>query len=120
MSLVRTLAGILILGLLSACAGIQVKPGSLEVSVTPGILHPGDVVKVVVKAPEGTHDVRGRLDVAGSPQLPLKTRDHGRTWTFTTQIPLDAIWKPGQYRAEVQGVAPDGSLLTGETWITAP
>jgi hypothetical protein len=78
------------------------------------------VVKIFVKAPEGTREMLGRLDVAGSPQVPLKTRDQGRTWTFITQIPLAAVWKPGRYRAEVRGTGPDGSVLAGETWITAP
>jgi hypothetical protein len=94
--------------------------GTLELSITPAVIHPGDVVRILVKAPAGTKDVRGRLDVAGSPQLPLKTRDQGRTWTLVTQIPLDAVWQPGRYRAEVRGTGPDGSLLVGEAWISAP
>ncbi|NTV51639.1 MAG: hypothetical protein HGA76_01295 [Candidatus Firestonebacteria bacterium] len=111
---------LLCLGLLPACAGLPVLSGRLEVAVTPEVIHPGDVVKIVVKAPEGTRNVRGRLDVPGSPQLPLKTQDQGKTWTFVTQIPLEAVWKPGRYRAQVRGDGPDGSVLLGETWITAP
>ena len=34
--------------------------------------------------------------------------------------PPDAVWKPGKYRAVVQGLDPDGIMLIGETWITAP
>ena len=116
----RVLGLMLGAGWLAACASVPLQFGTLEVSVVPSTIHPGDVVKIFVKAPEGTRDMRGRLDVTGSPQLPLKTRDGGRTWTFVTQIPLDAVWKPGRYRAEVRGTGPDGSILAGETWITAP
>jgi hypothetical protein len=108
------------LGLLAGCASVPVQFGTLELSVVPQVVHPGDVVRILVKAPAGTSNVRGRLDVPGSPQLPLKTKDQGRTWTLVTQIPIDAVWQPGRYRAEVRGTAADGSVLVGETWITAP
>jgi hypothetical protein len=117
---VRVWSGVLGLIFLSACANLPVKLGGLEVTVAPEIIHPGDVVKILVKAPAGTREVWGRLDVPGSPRVPLKTRDQGSTWTFITQIPLDAIWKPGQYRAQVRGTGPEGNELAGETWITAP
>jgi hypothetical protein len=116
----RFLALALGCALLSACASVPLQFGALDVDVTPAVIHPGDVVKITVKAPAGTRDLRGRLDVPGSPTVPLKTRDEGRTWTFVTQIPLDAVWKPGRYRAEVRGTGPEGEPLGGETWITAP
>jgi hypothetical protein len=106
--------------LLAGCASMPVKSGLLVCTVTPSVLHPGDVVKIKVEAPEGTRDMQGSLDVPGSPKLPLKTKDGGKTWTFTTQIPVDAVWKPGRYRALARGIAPDGTVLVGETWITAP
>lgn len=113
----RTLAAAL---LLAGCASLPAGPGGLAVSVEPEVVHPGDVVTLRATAPAGTRDVRGRLDVPGSPVLPLRAEDDGRSWSFTTQIPLDAVWEPGRYRAVVEGVGPNGERVFGETWITAP
>ncbi|MBN1594743.1 hypothetical protein JW933_02345 [candidate division FCPU426 bacterium] len=89
-------------------------------TITPETVYPGCVVSLQVKAPLGTTDVRGRLDLFGSPVVPLTSDDRGRTWVFITQIPIDAVWQPGKYRAIVEGNGPDGSRLQGEAWVNAP
>lgn len=104
----------------AGCAGLKPRPMGLTVAITPDTIHPGDVVSVRVDAPEGSRGLRGRLDVSGSPVLPLKTRDQGKTWTFATQIPIDAVWRPGRYKVEIRGEGPGGETLYGETWINAP
>ncbi len=115
-------AVILSLAMLAAtgCAGLMKPAQSLEVNITPQTVYPGSIVTIQVKAPMGTRAVTGRLDIPGSPVVPFKTRDEGRTWTFTTQIPLTAVWTPGRYQIVVQGRAPDGSRCWGETWLAAP
>lgn len=115
MALVALLAGMAV-----GCAGLFTRPQTLQVRIEPETIRPGDVVKITVTAPPGTQAVKGRLDVPGSPVLPLRSQENGRVWTFTTQIPLEAVWKPGRYRAVVEGRAADGGSLYGETWITAP
>jgi len=111
----------LVLGfIIDGCAGTPVRTDRLQVSISPEKLYPGCIVSVFVKAPAGTKNVTGRLDILGSPVVPLRSKDGGRTWFFITQIPLDAVWQPGRYRAIVQGRAPDGTDLFGEAWVTAP
>jgi hypothetical protein len=106
--------------LAAGCASVPLGAPSLHVTVVPETLYAGDVVTVSVTAPEGTRDVYGRLDVGGSPTLPLKTKDHGRTWTFVTQVPLGATWPPGRYKVIVQGKDAQGAPLYGEAWVNAP
>jgi len=114
------LLGLAALAALSGCAGLPPGPMRLRVSVVPETVHPGDVVRVHILAPAGTREVTGRLDVPGSPVLSLRSRDGGATWDFVTQIPVDAVWKPGKYRVEVRGLLPDDTSVYGETWIEAP
>lgn len=102
------------------CAHLGVRPAPLNVSLWPAKIYPGTVVTLRVEAPLGTRDVRGRLDLPGSPQLPLRSGDQGRTWTFTTQIPLGSVLVPGKYRGLVEGLGPAGERLAGETWIEVP
>jgi hypothetical protein len=101
------------------CASVQMRPNALQVTITPEQIYPGCVVSAEVIAPPGTREVQGRLDFWGSPVIPLKTKDSGITWTFVTQIPLDAVWEPGKYRIVVNGIAGDGSRVQGEAWIMA-
>ncbi len=120
---VRTLlAGLALAGLALAtgCATLGGRPGGLTVRVDPEVIHPGDVVTVLVEAPAGTRNMTGRLALAGSPQVPLRSSDNGRTWRFRTQVPLDAVWEPGRYRVEINAQGPDGSPLSGDAWVTAP
>ena len=111
------LAGLLLW--LGACAGLPVRHNALEVTIEPDTVYPGVVVSILVLAPPGTREVKGRLDFPGSPAVPLKKADDGVTWTFSTQIPIDAVWQPGRYRALVTGIAADGAELRGEGWIVA-
>lgn len=105
---------------LAGCAGANRRPESLHVTITPEKIYPGCVVIAEVKAPKGSQGLTGKLDVAGSPVIPLRTKDGGKTWTFTTQIPLDAFWQPGRYRVLVEGLGPDKNRLWGQTWVIAP
>lgn len=112
---------IALLGTLAAgCAGLPAGTLGLKVTVVPDTIYAGDVVTVTAVAPDGTRNVVGRLDVGGSPTLPLKTRDGGRTWTFVTQVPIEATWAPGRYKVIVQGNGPDGAPIYGEAWVNAP
>lgn len=104
----------------AGCASLPAGPPRLSVTVVPDTIYAGDVVTVTALAPDGARDVVGRLDVSGSPTLPLKTRDGGRTWTFVTQVPIEATWAPGRYKVIVQGNGPDGSPIHGEAWVNAP
>jgi hypothetical protein len=114
------LRGLLLAGLLLAgCATVPMRSGALQVEIEPQTLHPGDVVSVTVVAPPGTRSMNGRLDLAGSPVLALRSQDEGRTWSFRTQIPLGAVWKPGRYRVEIRGTGAGGEPLGGEAWVTA-
>ncbi|MCD4813245.1 hypothetical protein K8S19_06085 [bacterium] len=105
---------------LAGCAGVNRRSESLHVTITPEKIYPGCVVVAEVIAPPGTTVMTGRLDYPGSPVIPMRTRDGGKTWDFTTQIPLDAFWQPGRYRVVVEGRGPNGSSLSGQTWVTAP
>jgi hypothetical protein len=117
----RVAAAALGLLVMTGCAGAPLRPtAGVTVAVTPDTVHPGDVVTVRVEVPAGAKTINGRLGVSGSPVLPLRSRDNGRTWTFTTQIPIDAIWQPGRYKVEIRGEGSDGAPLYAETWITAP
>jgi hypothetical protein len=113
------LAVVILAVVLTACAGVKVSPQRLQVDITPQEVNPGTVVTVRVRAPEGTTKVTGRLDLPGSPVVPLKSRDNGQTWVFVTQIPIDAVWTPGKYRVIIRGIDSQGSELQGESWIDA-
>ncbi len=115
-------AVILFLAMLAAagCAGLMKPDQLLEVTITPPAVYPGSTVTIQVKAPTGTQAVTGRLDMPGSPVVHFKTRDEGRTWIFTTQIPLTAVFTPGRYQIIVQGRAPDGARCRGAAWVAAP
>jgi hypothetical protein len=104
----------------AGCATVPMATPSLEVTVAPDTIYPGSVVSVTVLAPPDTVEVTGRLDWAGSPVVPLKTKDQGRTWTFKTQIPLGAVWQPGRYRVLATGRTAGGEILQGEAWVNAP
>ncbi|MEW6516679.1 MAG: hypothetical protein AB1439_07250 [candidate division FCPU426 bacterium] len=104
----------------AACATVPVAGPRLDVTVTPDTIYPGTVVSVRVLAPADTVEVTGRLDWAGSPVVPLKTADQGRTWTFVTQIPWGAVWQPGRYKVLVSGRTAAGESLRGEAWVNAP
>jgi len=118
----RSLVFLIVLGLVLAagCATLPPRPVTLQVRIEPDTIYPGDVVTARVEAPEGTRDAKGRLELPGSPVIPLRTRDNGKTWSFVTQIPIDAVWQPGRYKVVVTAQGPDGVRLIGEAWITAP
>jgi uncharacterized protein YceK len=116
----KTVMLFLVISGVTGCAGLMKPAQILEVTITPQTVYPGSIVTIQVKAPIGTQAVTGRLDMPGSPVVHLKTKDEGRTWTFTTQIPLTAVWDPGRYQIVVQGRAPDGSRCRGEAWVAAP
>ena len=109
-----------VLAAVAGCASAPVRSGDIEVRIEPATVHPGDVVRVEVSAPPETVRVHGRLDVPGSPVLPLRRSGEDPTWTLTTQIPLSTVWEPGVYRAVVTAELADGTIRTGEAWITAP
>jgi hypothetical protein len=104
---------------LGACAGAGVRPDGLQVTISPEKIYPGCVVSISVQAPPGTTNVTARLDFPGSPLIPLKSYAGGQTWIFSTQIPLDAVWQPGKYRAIVEGRTAGGEAVRGEAWIIA-
>lgn len=116
----KIILGLLALWACAGCATVQTAAPRLEVSVSPDTIYPGSVVTVTVLAPPDTVEVTGRLDWAGSPVVPLKTKDQGRTWTFTTQIPWGAVWQPGRYKVLAAGKTADGETLSGEAWVNAP
>ena len=123
MSVARLSRAAWVLGicLVAGCAGMPPRPTvALQVVVTPDTIQPGDIVSLRVAAPEGSKNLNGRLGVSGSPVLPLRSTDNGKTWTFVTQIPLGVVWQPGRYKVEIRGTGPGGEPLYGEAWITAP
>ncbi len=105
----------------AGCATVPLATPRLDVTVAPDTIYPGTVVSVTVRAPQADLvEVTGRLDWAGSPVVPFKSADSGRTWTFVTQIPLGAVWQPGTYRVLVTGRTAAGETLQGEAWVNAP
>lgn len=116
----KLLPALLALWVCAGCATVQTAAPRLEVAVVPDTIYPGSIVTVTVLAPPDTIEVTGRLDWAGSPVVPLKTKDQGQTWAFTTQIPWGAVWRPGKYRVVAEGKTSGGETLRGEAWVNAP
>ncbi len=114
--LLIVLAGI---GLGTGCAGLSGKAANVVLEVSPPDIYPGTVVRLTAKSPLPAVEMRGRLDMLGSPVVALRSQDQGLTWTFLTQIPIDAVWQPGRYRAVVEGQTAAGEPLWGEAWIIA-
>lgn len=105
---------------LAGCACLPYREAQLQVMITPDIIYPGSIVTVTVTSPSRPVDVKGRIDLFGSPVVFLKPNKDRTIWTWRTQIPLEAVWQSGRYRAVVEGTLADGTKVFGKAWVEAP
>lgn len=110
----------LIVLFLTGCACLPQKDAQLQVVITPNVIYPGSVVTVTVVSPSRPVEVKGRIDLFGSPVVALKPNQDRTIWTWRTQVPLEAVWQSGRYGAVVEGTLSDGTKVFGKAWVEAP